>query len=216
MRGRLRVSVRLCGSVLMLFVPVAASVAHAASTAATNGTSASAVSPVMPVMNVWLDNRDASMTRYLASTRTFVAELFHRAGVHITWVSEAAAGATREVTVTLAPSPDRRPTSNGGAETLGFTLPGQHGARSTTARVLSDRVSAYAEAHRINLAELLACVVAHELGHLLLPVSAHAQYGLMQPVWSPRLFPPFAPGLPGFLPWQATLLQRRLSDVSAN
>jgi hypothetical protein len=44
-------------------------------------------------------------------------------------------------------------------------------------------------------AVLLAAVIAHELGHLLLPPPAHSQSGLMSPHWVGRIaeVPPFTP-----------------------
>ena len=83
------------------------------------------------------------------------------------------------------------------------------GSRGTTAFVFSDRVAAFAEAHRLAEADVLASALAHEIGHLLLPPNAHAANGIMRASWRPAFFPPKAPGIAGFPPEQARLLRLR-------
>jgi hypothetical protein len=46
------------------------------------------------------------------------------------------------------------------------------------------RVRAEADRYEVSPALVLACAVAHELGHLLLPLRTHAATGLMRACWS--------------------------------
>jgi len=78
-----------------------------------------------------------------------------------------------------------------------------------TAYVFIDKVTAFASSHRIPVKYLLACVLAHEIGHLLLPANAHRPDGIMRDGWHSALFPPRTPGVLGFPPEQARLLRLR-------
>ena len=72
-----------------------------------------------------------------------------------------------------------------------------------------DRVTSFAASHRVSAEYVMACALAHEIGHLLLPPNAHQAIGVMQGNWHAKLFPPHAPGVPGFPPAQARLLRLR-------
>lgn len=65
---------------------------------------------------------------------------------------------------------------------LGSALPG-----GTLAYVMYDRVATFAGHNHTELAETLGIVMAHEIGHLLLPKNqVHASLGLMAAWWSIR------------------------------
>jgi hypothetical protein len=51
------------------------------------------------------------------------------------------------------------------------------------AYVLFDRVCDVAATSAIRLSDVLGVVIAHELGHLLMPSGSHSRIGLMRPVW---------------------------------
>ena len=55
---------------------------------------------------------------------------------------------------------------------------------NAVAYVFYRRVLAEADRYEVSKAQVLACSIAHELGHLLLPVRAHAPAGLMRACWS--------------------------------
>src|SRR5262249_38908584 len=50
--------------------------------------------------------------------------------------------------------------------------------------VFYERVRAEAERYDVSTALVLACAMAHELGHLLLPAPGHSRDGLMRPCWT--------------------------------
>jgi hypothetical protein len=66
--------------------------------------------------------------------------------------------------------------------------------------VFHRRVQAEAERYEVSTARVLACAIAHELGHLLLPVRAHASAGLMRACWSRDEFQRAEQGQLRFLP----------------
>ena len=59
--------------------------------------------------------------------------------------------------------------------TLGFA---ESGTRDAT--VLDDRVRKFARRYRVNRGVMLGYVIAHELGHLLLPPNSHSAAGVMR------------------------------------
>jgi len=67
-------------------------------------------------------------------------------------------------------------------DALGFAVVG--GQFCCYASVLYDRVTKLNEEKRLDLASLLGTVMAHELGHLLLNDTSHANAGLMRANWS--------------------------------
>ena len=60
------------------------------------------------------------------------------------------------------------------------------GERSHRAYVFSDRVGAISSAVHMNTALLLGCAIAHELGHMLLPIHSHTPFGVMRGNWDAR------------------------------
>ena len=69
------------------------------------------------------------------------------------------------------------------------------------------RVRAEAERYDVSTALVLACTMAHELGHLLLPGAGHSSDGLMRPCWTRDDFRRADQGLLRFSRDQAALLR---------
>jgi hypothetical protein len=67
-------------------------------------------------------------------------------------------------------------------------------------------------AHRYDVSteQVLACAIAHELGHLLLPVRGHSADGLMRACWSRDEFQRAAQGQLKFLPDEIALIREGL------
>ncbi len=76
----------------------------------------------------------------------------------------------------------------------GFALPSKTGGFGTAATVFLDRVTRSAELSKVNETDLLACVMAHEAGHLLLGANSHSNYGLMSAAWKKAEFTKIAEG----------------------
>jgi hypothetical protein len=58
------------------------------------------------------------------------------------------------------------------------------GGGNAVAYVFYQPVHAEAARYQVSLVLVLACAIAHELGHLLLPDAVHAPAGLMRACWS--------------------------------
>jgi hypothetical protein len=90
--------------------------------------------------------------------------------------------------------------------TLGFAESG-----TVDATVLYDRVTKFARRYHINRGVMVGYVIAHELGHLLLPPKSHSMNGVMRDVIDLRLA---AERQLRFTPEQGALILVRLAAAS--
>jgi hypothetical protein len=81
---------------------------------------------------------------------------------------------------------------------------------SAAAYVFYRRVRTEADRYEVSAALVLACAIAHELGHLLLPVRGHASAGLMRACWSRDEFHRAEQGQLKFLPGEVAAIRARL------
>jgi hypothetical protein len=159
-----------------------------------------------PLVAVTLEDPEGRFAKWTIEAQRLVTQLFQDAGVAVTWRAADLAVADRTLTVTISAAAAR---VGIGAEAMGVAPSPGDGTRGTQAYVFGDRLGEFAAEHAIPVAYVLACAVAHELGHLLLPPNAHDGGGIMRGSWNPRLFPPKSPGIDGFTPAQARLLRLR-------
>jgi hypothetical protein len=133
--------------------------------------------------------------------------IYKRAGVTLRWTPDETIEPDKTLTVVLTSSTAVRPGRRSSA--MGFAPSPGDGTRGTIAYVFLDTVQSFAARHRLVVMEVLACALAHEIGHLLLPLNAHRPNSVMRERWDPSLFPPRASRLLGFPRDQAKLLRRR-------
>jgi hypothetical protein len=81
---------------------------------------------------------------------------------------------------------------------------------SAVAYVFYRRVRAEADRYEVSTGLVLACAIAHELGHLLLPARTHAAAGLMRACWSRDEFHRAELGQLTFLPAEVARIQAGL------
>jgi hypothetical protein len=91
-------------------------------------------------------------------------------------------------------------------DVLAFAPEGEDAARGRAAHIFMDRLSANADERHSPPGWLLGEVIAHEVGHLLLPVNSHGMTGIMRA----SMYAGFATR-PGFTKEEAALIRRRLS-----
>jgi hypothetical protein len=73
------------------------------------------------------------------------------------------------------------------------------------------RIEAEALRYDVSTALVLACALAHELGHVLLPEEAHSPEGLMRAAWNRDDFHRADRGQLRFLPGQAARIRARIT-----
>jgi hypothetical protein len=114
------------------------------------------------------------------------------AGIQVRWlnchatpeVCQDAGDRALELNLTTAPAAEaRRPGVNAGFS-MGYSLLPENGAGGVYAKVLWNRVIAYAKTVDVPVATVLGHVMAHELGHLLLNTAQHSRHGIMKGVWT--------------------------------
>jgi hypothetical protein len=86
------------------------------------------------------------------------------------------------------------------------TVLGQAGYETRRAYIFYPRVLSQARRSKSDLSRALAYVLAHEIGHMLLPGHGHVSAGLMQPVCDDRRLV----NVPDFLPTQAQAVRARV------
>jgi hypothetical protein len=111
----------------------------------------------------------------LASAHAILKE----AGIAVTWRGEEGQEGRDALIVRIVDAP---PTSLPGS--LGFSLVDVRRGAGTVATIFADRVHALSSQAGADSGRLLGRAIAHEVGHLLLGTTHHADRGLMRGVWT--------------------------------
>jgi hypothetical protein len=131
-----------------------------------------------PTVVVRLDNVAVVPVADLDFAKNRAANVFSRIGVRVTWIDEDMA--FREhlrppFTVVVINSGAQLLARPAFVDTLGFADPGV-----ARAHVIYDRVEALTARWQQGVASVLGDVIAHELGHLMLPSPRHSTRGIMR------------------------------------
>lgn len=135
--------------------------------------------PSLVRLDVLLQNDGVAPADVARLAQREVARLFALIDVDVNWIPAAAdAGpAARVVKLTTWEPADRKIP----AKALGITFVGTRGTRRSY--VIWPRVQKTAFESVVGLDAMLAVAIAHELGHLLLPLRSHDARGLMRESW---------------------------------
>jgi hypothetical protein len=143
------------------------------------GTPARAEPQAVGTLTVMVANQAGIPEPVLAQAEVEAARIFSAIGIHISWVDTREAGPRSYSVriVTLLPHPSIK-----GEGPLGVAPgAGQPDARLVFA--VYGTIGAFAKQHHTEVARLLGDVIAHELGHLLLPFPSHSARGIMVGNW---------------------------------
>ena len=156
-------------------------------------------------------------TALVALTEQRVREIYSSIGVSTRWIpsvdpTESAGKAIPRqagelVLIILSPSMVRRKALPD--EVLGTAAVAPESGASV-AYILFDHVSRVAGASTLQIVNVLAPVIAHELGHLLLQIGSHSRGGLMRAFWSVRAFMGHNPQETAFTPAQGDDIRRAI------
>jgi hypothetical protein len=134
--------------------------------------------PDLASVVVRLDNLAPVPANDLEFAQSRAAEVFKRIGIHLTWIDEDTAFRDHvrpPFTLVVVKSMDQplgRPML---VDALGFADPSV-----ARAHVIYERVEELTMRSRRSAASLLGDVMAHELGHLMLPGGQHSARGIMR------------------------------------
>jgi hypothetical protein len=114
-----------------------------------------------------------------ASALAVVHAILKDAGIAVTWREDDDAPTPAGVIVRIVTAP-----AEALPGPLGFSLIDVERRSGTLATVYADRVTKLAELSGADPGQLLGRAIAHEIGHLLLGTTRHADRGLMRGVWT--------------------------------
>ena len=136
-----------------------------------------------PRVVVHVDDRAGVYAHDFAAARQEVELIFGEAGIAVTWaegrfpasiIGPSAAKDGRRHVALLLVNADDDPKPSAGC-TLGFAA-----RKPPVAYAFYNRVAELGQLRPIDVRVVLGRVIAHELGHVLLPPSAHSPYGIMR------------------------------------
>lgn len=117
----------------------------------------------------------------LAMAKSIAGDVYLRAGITIEWIDPGGFENGGTFYVNLL-SKEMAARFSASKETVGFATPG-----SPVANAMYDRIREIAHHYRLPCGVMLGYVMAHELGHLLLPAHSHSEEGLMRASMDMRL-----------------------------
>jgi len=142
----------------------------------------------------------------LANAQKTAAESYARIGVRLVWtdvLARAADGALHLEVILLGEQ-----TADG--KNANRTAFGQAGRATGRAYIYCARIADYARHSGSDPARVLALVLAHEVGHMLLPQHSHTPSGLMRGTWTGRIV-----RVPHFTADQAVTIRTLLTTATA-
>lgn len=144
-------------------------------------------------IDLQLQNQSPVGADVLERSQAEVARIFAAAGRTVRWTDSAPRYTVIIVTQALGYPRASSPV-------MGMARREKTGPR---ARIFFRQVQDFAREHRLDLSTTLAYVIAHELGHLMLPGNAHSDTGVMQAEWNSALAREASAGSLSFTLWQA-------------
>jgi hypothetical protein len=133
----------------------------------------------------------------LKKSQDEVTRIFAGAGLAVRW-TETSPRVTVKI-VALVLGYDRRASGVMGVA--------QRTPNGYMAQIFFRQVQDFAYTYEVDLGTMLGHVIAHEIGHLLLPVNAHSPAGVMQPYWDRALVRDAVQGLLTFTEAQAARIR---------
>ena len=139
------------------------------------------------------------------------SRIFEAVGIRLVWVSGRMPQAPRYLVIRVVSKPMSQMSRNPGV--LG-TAASSHENGATTASLFYERIVQESGRLGVDASLLFGHVMAHEMGHLLLPGGSHTPTGLMKAGWDRHQSVLASTGRLTFAPNQASLIRARLSGYA--
>jgi hypothetical protein len=167
----------------------------------------SASAPANPEASIWIDLRDDAgvPAAVLAQARANVTGIFRTSRIEVVWFDGGNTRPESQRLVRVQIVASRPP---GFASDVGGAA--RRSDDASVALVFFDQVSRSADYWCVKRSVVLGEVMAHELGHLLLPAGSHTLTGVMRATWGGREYSVAAQHPVGFSEDQARLMRVRL------
>jgi hypothetical protein len=151
----------------------------------------------------------------LLRATTEATRIFNNAGLNVVWQDAAGSGPERLFTVNIVPNVPAERSDFTSRHVLGMA-PGTREMRGVQAWAFYAPIQARAMPHGVIPALLLGHVIAHEIGHLLLPDIPHSRTGLMREGWDKLQLIRASARTLTFTPAESALIRRTLRITAAN
>jgi len=166
-----------------------------------------------PIVSVRVYNHASLAPEVLIRARDIVARIFHDSGIQVTWLEPSSEQPEGQFAVRVIVRRNADGFS-GASGVMGTTIGDEH-EMGRAAYVFKDRVLQIAHKRHQDVAQVLAYVIAHEMGHVLLPRPAHTAQGLMRADWNGDDLRHMAGEMLRFTPAQATQMRSKLATTSS-
>jgi hypothetical protein len=127
----------------------------------------------LPAIHLQMDDDADVPAAVLKKSQDEVARIFADAGLGVAWTETGPRFTVQIVASALGYARASSPV-------MGVALRKPNGA---TAQIFFTQVQDFARRSHVDVSTLLAYVIAHEIGHLLLPRMPHSETGLMKADW---------------------------------
>ena len=131
----------------------------------------------LPAIHLQMDNDAGVPAAILEKSQDEVVRIFADAGLGIEWTETGPRFSVQIVASAFGYAP-------ASSSVMGVALRKPDGA---TAQIFFKQVQDFARVYHVEVSTLLAYVIAHEIGHLLLPRTPHSATGLMKADWDKAL-----------------------------
>jgi hypothetical protein len=163
-----------------------------------------------PQITVVVYNDAAVPARLIESAREVVASIYRDVGVAIIWKDHSdPAPSAAELFVRLV-----RHSLNLPGEDFGIAFVGSDG-QGVQADIFYSGIERLTNNTVANSAQIMGHVMAHELGHLLLGMNSHSNFGVMQAHWTDQQLRLMSKGVLKFDKHQAKAIVARLISADA-
>jgi hypothetical protein len=163
-----------------------------------------------PILIVRVRDQAQLPDRTLREALMIAGGVYRRAGVTVEWRLQPGDAVDEGGLAIAIVGAVAEPRFRASDDSMGVAR-GEDGARAIVAYVFYDRVREFGQRSRVDAWIVLGCAIAHELGHLLLPVNSHAPDGIMRANWDPKMLSR-AGGFLSFAPDQGRLLRLRVAS----
>jgi len=184
-------------------------------TVLTTGVAAATKADPRPETTVVLHvtDRATTATHGLGEAEGQVTQVYRAIGVHVLWTQGAAALAPPDGVIHLDVILLAREAVDVKcrADRLADTVMGSAAGPTKRAYIFVNRIVDHARLTTSSVGTLLAMVIAHEVGHLLLPAFSHAPSGIMRANWDGPVR-----RVPGFTDDQGATIRMRVAAARAN
>ena len=165
--------------------------------------------PACPSVMVMLQNEAGLRADLVARAAAEVVRLYSLIGVDIEWVTSVPENGGRLRSVCLVTRDSGEDSVSSHVLGVTYTGPGEPGKR---AHVFVQRAQRASLKFSVPICDVLAVVIAHELGHMLMPDGSHSRSGLMSAELGADHFRLASAGLLHFSPETATVIRRGLRE----